>query len=210
MSSRPISASHLERKLRSIVGVQGDNPLPDLADVIAGLVVLESDRPEWGFPGGEVRASGLVTFNAVAGNTNSAMLHNPSTSGVLVIIEDVIASYPAVAATTRLFESFIADGADFATPFAANVVNRDTRGIKAIGDSVAALLSGVSQVAPAGSGRQFGQVHVPAGGFSHVWPGPTMLAPGTGIMLDEGVVNMAVNWTFSWRERPLEGLFELR
>jgi hypothetical protein len=208
--SRPISAAYLEGKLRAIAGVGGSNPLPDLEDVIQGLLVLENDRPEWGLAGGEVRASGLVTFNANAANTNSAMLHNPIGSGVLVIVERVQASYPAVAAVTRLWEAFIANGADFATSFQANVVNRDTRGLATVGDAVAALLSGVSQVAPAGSGRQFGQVHVPAGGFFDVWPGPTMLAPGTGIMLDEGVVNMAVNYNFSWRERPLEGKLDLR
>jgi hypothetical protein len=194
----------------SVCGVQGGNPLPDLSDVIAGLIVLENDRPEWGFAGGEVRASGLVTFNAIAANTNSAMLHNPLGSGVLGIVERVQASYPAVSAVTRLWEAFIANGADLATSFQANVVNRDTRGLATVGDSVALLLSGVSQVAPAGSGRQFGQVHVPAGGFFDVWPGPTMLAPGTGIILDEGVVNMAVNYNFSWRERPIEGNFDLR
>jgi len=206
--SRPISASYLERKLRSIVGVQGSNPLPELADVINGLVVLENDRPEWGFAGGEVRASGLVQFFPNAANTNSAQLRNPVDSGVLVIVERVQVSYPAVAAVTRLWEAFSV--ADFATLFTANVVNRDTRGLKTVGDSVAAILSGVSQVAPAGSGRQFGQVQVPAGGFFDVWPGPTMLAPGTAIMLDEGVLNMAVNFTFSWRERPLEGSFDLK
>jgi len=206
--SRPISASYLERKLRSIVGVQGSNPLPELADVINGLVVLENDRPEWAFAGGEVRASGLVQFFPNAANTNSAQLRNPVDSGVLVIVERVQVSYPAVAAVTRLWEAFSV--ADFATLFTANVVNRDTRGLKTVGDSVAAILSGVSQVAPAGSGRQFGQVQVPAGGFFDVWPGPTMLAPGTAIMLDEGVLNMAVNFTFSWRERPLEGSFDLK
>lgn len=207
--SRPISAAYLERKLRSITDIKGDNPLPDL-DALQGLVVLESDRPEWGFAGGEVRVSGLVQFAANAANTNSAMLHNPLGSGVLVIVESVKVSYPAVAAVTRLWEAFIANGADFATSFQANVVNRDTRGLASVGDAVAALLSGVSQVAPAGSGRQFGQVAVPAGGFFEVWPGPTMLAPGTGIMLDEGVINVAANFNFSWRERPIEGTRALK
>jgi len=205
--SRPISASYLERKLRSIADIKGDNPLPDV-ESLKGLLVLESDRPEWGYAGGEVRASGLVQFAPNAANTNSAQLRNPIGSGVLVIVEHVVVSYPAVAAVTRLWEAFSV--ADFATLFTANVVNRDTRGLATVGDAVAAILSGVSQVAPAGSGRQFGQVQVPAGGFFDVWPGPTMLYPGTAIMLDEGTLNMAVNFNFSWRERPIEGLRGLK
>lgn len=206
--SKPISAAYLERKLRSVTGVQGANPLPDLEDVRNGLIVLENDRPEWAAAGGEVHASGLVTFNPNVANTNSAQLRNPVDSGVLIIVERVIVSYSGAAAFTRLWEAFSI--VDFATLFVANTVNRDTRRLSGVGDSVAGILSGVSQVAPAGSGRQFGNVQVPNGDFHDVWPGPTMLAPGTSIMLDEGVVNIAANFNFSWRERPLEGAFDLR
>lgn len=95
---RPLSAAYLERKLRAITGVQGANPLPDLAD-LQGMMVIENDRLEWRLPGGEflwtvsrfVAAGGAGTFGYVAARV-------PLGAGVVSVVTKIMIANPGAVA----------------------------------------------------------------------------------------------------------------
>lgn len=125
--SRPISAAYLERKLRVITGVLGDNPLPDLAD-LNGLIVLENDRPEWRFPAGDFMFS-AVTQVAPGGVGNASYfgLLNPVGSGYIVTTTRWWARPGVIAGTSVIALAYI-DPSLFGTFSNVNAkVPRDTR-----------------------------------------------------------------------------------
>jgi len=205
--SRPISASFLERKLRSIVGAGGNNLLPDLAD-LKGLLVLESDRAEWQRAGGEQPAAAGGGFAAVAGNTSVVQLRNPVGSGVLAVITRVSAVLGA-AGRLRIWEAFSI--ADFATVFVTQV-NRDLRDVVTVGDSLACILTGLNSVGAAGSGRNpLGWEVAARTTLEMIGEKDEIIIPeGKAVMVDTTLVNASLDVNFFWRERPIEGEWELR
>lgn len=209
--SRPISAAYLERKLRSLSGVAGKNPLPDLED-LKGLIVLENDRPEWSNPAGENLCAGVVQFIAVAAQLMTARLRNPDNSGVLAIVERVSAASGA-ASQVRASEAYNPGlVVDLGTLFATKV-NRDPRGRDNTTFNVTAcILSGVTNAIAQSVGIPFAQMICPGNTqvelVSH--GEPLVIPPGGAVDVDFFALNTPENANFYWRERPLEGDFDLR
>lgn len=203
MSHRPISASDLERKLRSLSGVLGANPLPELDD-LKGLITLENDRPEW-YLAGQDQLSGVINNSAaVAGNLSYNALVNPLGSGLIAIVTFMSFSFAAASATLKLVNSGVPAAAPFLTGEAGSNqgFSRDLRG----------LLAGVrgsfgsNLVSPFGNGIQqiFNQQQIEPKDSIAILP------PGSAIVVEHGVANTAINGWFWWRERPLEGKFDVR
>lgn len=223
--SRPISAAYLERKLRAITGVMGDNPLPSL-EALAGFLILENDRPEWMFPANEMLgASGAFSAQAI-GNFSYIAITNPVGSGVLSIIEEAHVSPNAAGGATNtwalLIEIAAADGTLGAIPGAVGTSRftpRDTRLIQpnnltplvttmTFGNAanpflnapngVTSITTGITVNGSSGT-QQNDQVCI-----------PFILKPGSRLWIVGQVVNTQIDAWASNRERAIEGGSEMR
>lgn len=205
MRDRALNASYLERKLRAI-GLAGSAPLEDLKD-LQGLLVLESDRPEWAKPAGEMLAGAALGFTAVAAQQTAVELRNPPNSGIVIIVESVLIAASA-ATIMRLWLSL--GVGDLPTSGAGSRIARDTRGLLTIGDGVGAVLSSDQAAAPAVGGRTLVNVRAGADATVELVRAPIILGPGSQLFAEETTVNVGAGYTLSWRERPLDGLYELK
>lgn len=205
--SRPISAAYLERKLRAIVGVAGSNPLPDLEDV-KGLLVLETDRPEWYKAGGEELYGGVCNVPLAAANTSAAQLNNPLGSGVIVVVSRVIISHGAAGGITVKI--------GLTSPnLAVNV-----SGVRSVVDT-RGRLPGTQTNGAALMFTQNTTVGDPTGGANITQTfllantplqleEPIILGPDSSLFVVNGVVNDPLIASWWWRERPIEGTFEVK
>lgn len=222
MSDRPISAAYLERKLRAVSGVQGSNPLPDLAQ-LAGLVTLEADRPEWAFPANEFFYSRGLEAVAGVGEFSYVTLENPAQSGVLVIVEEIRSQPNFQSGQANPVELALESSGALIIPPAGQIgsnngVRRDTR----IGLGTTTQLGSVAIVRQGNDAAPFtGAVLVTTTGILLAGNSttqalgdaprvPWVLAPGTRLWAVGVIVNNRICIGFSWRERPLEGLSELK
>lgn len=201
MYRRPISAAYLERKLRAIVGVQGSNPLPELAD-ISGLVTLEDDRPEWRLAGTELFGWGRESQAAVAAQFSWVALRNPVGSGVVAVLEayknESTAAYMNVNYNLGTAPLPGVGGATSGRPRdsrAAVVLACDT----AFGASAAAVGDGPGWFVAASGGEYLASDM-----------GYWVLGPGSAIVFRSTIVNVLVTGAFHWYERPIEGDVEIK
>lgn len=214
--SRLISAAHLERKLRSLCGVQGSNPLPDLTN-LNGLVTLENDRPEWRFAGGESYRSFLAFLSGAVGNLTVIGLFNSLNSGYIAVVERICA-WPSGGSNNRVIVAWV----DSNPSLSSTGIPRDGR------DVVSALGTGQSVGVGSDNSRtvatllgapfnlvdfdEFPPVQSGAGEYHN----PIVIPQGKGIVVYEAdtinarVLNGALTASFAWYQRPIEGDFELR
>lgn len=202
---RFLSAAWLERKLRTVLGVTGSDVLQNISDA-RGLIVLESDRPEYSQPAGERLCAGSHFLAAgAAGDFGNEGLENPPNSGILVIVEGVM-FLGGAAATAQMRIATSAGIASF-TSFGERVF-RDTRdaftpaGLQRFPTALLRQLA-----APGVFGLQMYQTFTnPAAGAVDLLtrPFPVVLAPGSAILMqsNDDAATFVVSW--KWRERPLE------
>jgi hypothetical protein len=215
LMSRPISASYLERKLRAIVGVMGDNPLPDLTDV-NGLLSLEVDRPEWRFAANEFYKSFFVFGAQTAGNLTVVELFNQPGSGVIAVVEQISAWVSGGAANRAVW-------AWISSPVTVNntAIARDGRepalsvlqtsvGMGADSSrTVATLLAAPFNLVDA---DEFGPIQAGGGPYTR----PIIIPPGRGIVVYEAdtlnarVIGTQITVAMSWYVRSIEGTVEIR
>lgn len=211
--SRPISAGYLERKLRAITGVMGDNPLPDLTD-LEGMIVVENDRAEWAIAGNELLGiRGWDTGAGVAAQFAFAIVENPDNSGVITIAK--LRSELATSWTVNLEIGgplSAAPGGMTNVPF----LPRDLRLFKAIAAPspfATHLRDGGHAVTPMAGVPANNQLltQVIFGGAGTLqtedeW----ILPPSSRLWLQSTIVNVQIAGYVTIRERALEGAFELR
>lgn len=197
--SRPISAAYLERKLRAILGVQGANPLPDLVDV-NGLLVLESDRPEWSIASGELLWGIARSVGPVVGQQSFVGVHVPANRGIVSIVERVTMAAAIAAADFSIAMNFDTaqpgDGIVFVRDFRASQLGCGTRRFE--GSSAAPTIGNVVR-----------NVSVPID-QTVVVEGPWILPSNAelGVFCLNQNLNIAVS--IEGYERPLEGTFEIK
>lgn len=83
-----IDEGGLNAILTTRLGMPGGSPAPSLAPEIMPQLVLENDRPEWGWAKGEMRCSGY--FDVAAGGAGVfgyVQFYNPPTSNSIVTID---------------------------------------------------------------------------------------------------------------------------
>jgi hypothetical protein len=105
-----IDEGGLNAILTTRLGMPGGAPAPSLAPEIMPQLVLESDRPEWGWPKGEMRCAGYFTVPAAAGVNSYVQFYNPPSSNSIVVIdyiENIVTNDIAVA---RCASSVLAAG----------------------------------------------------------------------------------------------------
>jgi len=199
---KSISAAYLERKLRAVVGLIGGNPIPELGD-IQGFVVLESDRPEWRFPGGE--SSWGVTESIAAGGAGTfaqMVLINRPASGVLIVVEDInfVASSSIILSILSGGEAGI-DAAlatlEAGVPRDARLINSDNslqRSGADVRSGVSATIFGADFYRGAGTANRGDR-----------YPFPIILRPSSSLAIRDSTAVQAMDVSIAWRERPLEG-----
>lgn len=213
--SRPVSAAYLERKIRAITGLSGSNPLPDL-EALQGLLVLESDRPEWALPGGELLVFGGSGAVAGVGEFSYVALDNPADSGVLIVVEHIRAQ-PDAAGQTNPFNLFV----DRTTTVLAGQIGSGrglARDFRAALPGTSSLVTGVGVITAGNdatpSATMFNTLVAFSGASTTApgeeWDSPIVIPPSWRIVLVGQIVNNRIAAGLAWRERPLEGQFSLR
>lgn len=215
---REISAAYLERKLRAIVGVQGSNPLPDLSDVSTGLVVLESDRIEWGRAGGESYWATGLNAPASLNERSFVTIENPLGSGTLVVVEEVHSEINPTGGASNPFQVFVQRQPNAplnAVPNQAQVTTAFCRDLRLGNDASSAILRQgrgslavilASNVMTA-TGIQLAGVNVALHDyFVSRW----VLPPNSRLWFVGLADNTQIQVGVMHRERPLEGQLEIR
>lgn len=186
--------------LAKLFGMKERAPSPVVAAEIIPTIVLESDRPEFKFIGGERLGMAGGPLTSAVGELSSLTIFNSPGSGVLVVLEKHITSSTS---SQRIVMGLVttapaAIGADFASR------HRDFRQSTVIGPSVGIVArvydsrSAVSLVAAPGYFS-----HCPAGNLVQL-DTDIILPPGTGIVSEATVANANFNCGWRWRERILE------
>jgi len=208
MSHKPISAAYIERKLRSILGGLGENPIPDFDD-LKGLLVVENDRPEWSYAANERLLAGQNAVAAFVGELSWVGVAVPRNAGVLAVVE----AFDFVTQPSNLFLRAIGDSsfdAMLSASATASLTPRDLRDDPLVVGSATRILAGHAGGGP--GGLQF-WVYQPTGNIARdkCSPFPIVLVPGTALVAVGNAVNVVVNsCSFAVRERPIEGKFEIK
>lgn len=187
--------------LNKLLQMKDSAPAPQLASEIMAVIVLESDRPEFKFLGGEKLAIGFGAAALTAGQFSGVKLFNPANSGLLLVLEKVyVLSSVANSWVIRRASN------NFATTTNTQL-SRDTR------FGTTEIPAGVIQTdittAAVTSGAQIGflpgiQSGAAGNQISNVYDMPHIFTPGQGIVIHPGVVAADVSCMFCWRERASE------
>jgi hypothetical protein len=204
--SRPISASYLERKMRSISGAQGSDLFTDVKD-LDGLIVLENDRPEWAKAGGEEIMGAGFTTAAAAANTSAAQMNNPAGSNVLCVVERVIVGFSAANVARLKMGVGTANLAGGNGLKSARDLRLRDAGSQAV--SAALFFQQNSTVGDPSGGQDFATFRLLAE-TSYTYEAAIILPPNTSLYVVGVTVNVALSTSFVWRERPIDGLFDLK
>ncbi len=216
--SSPISAQYLERKLRAIVGVQGQNPIPELDDVKKGLIVLEADRPEWQLAGGERPWVWCDEAPGAVAELSYLTLENPANSGVLAIIEAIESQYLNVPGNSASFVVQIELAPLVIPPLGQLTTSTPLpRDLRPQSFNVSALLGRTgNDAAPlTGAGPTISyRINMPGksaldGGKVGYWA-PFMMGPGSRLWLIAKPTNAPINARITGRERPIESVVEVK
>lgn len=178
--------------LRAELGI-----VPELEDSIYPGVILENDRPEWAFLGGELLQYGSLAAAAVAGELNFIRIRNPSGSGVIVVVE-AIAPAPGTQQRTLL----VTEGSEAASVTVSGPWNRDLR----LNTTTSRI--GAVELASGSAAAVAGQVvwEFPSAGIalSFDTPCPIVIDEGRHVEVWGQTPNSSLRVSFRWRERARE------
>lgn len=189
------------------MGLRGENPVPTLSELLP-VVAIESDRPEFSYPGLELLSGGETTQPAVAGQFSFVGVRNPIDSGVLVVVSDYLLD--SITGVFRVAIRVLPRRVDRSTLItvtgAVNGGCRDTRWedskqVVATGQ----VFGGISQGA-AISGFSIGGTRTSTSGQPIVNHDKMfcVLGPGSDLLFWTGTVNQEMRGSFQWYERALE------
>jgi len=191
-----MNTNRLAIKSRFLYGLNGGDEIKHLEERLQNCVVLENDRIESRLAAQELECGGVGTVAAAPGFLSQVGLLIPRNTGLVVTLEQCIATPAVPIALRRQYTSGVS--IDVANPIA-----RDSRA----GSSrvPACRIVGVNGSAAA-VGSQF--FVVPGG---QVYTGEFVAAGSETsdviIWLDASTLNLAITGGFLWRERILEGGF---
>lgn len=179
--------------LAKLLSMKGGSPTPQLSGDLTAGFALESDRPEWyALMGGRLCTGQAVSAAGGAGNRTQVGIVNPTSSGVIMIIEEIRA-----ASSTAVF-GFVVRGGATLTTVSGTVGVRDRR----IAQTPAATIVSKNNAAVTGGlltifYPDFSAAAIYAGRLETPW----ILGPGNNIAVDPGSDNQDLQCTFIWRER---------
>jgi hypothetical protein len=195
--TQPINVNRYQNKVRAMLGIRGENPIPDI-EKLQLVLVVESDRSEWSWPGGEGLGGNGFNQTAIAAQRSFVAFVNPVGSGLIATIEDILADQPSDILVAS-------EAAIFAQAGLVSTVGliRDTRHILLPGGFT---VSGIrfmqgTNAAPAGAG--FGPLNrIPV--VNQRYSKEIVVGAGTGVSVACVAVNTALLAHFTWRERAQE------
>lgn len=193
-----IGVGRYNRLAQRLLQVKAAPPMPTLAGELSASLVLECDRPEWKFLGGERLLQCSQSIAAAAGLPSTARLRNPRISGVLAIVEGLIAGSDS--------NNLIVWG--IATTITANLANaanpgplvRDSRGAQSGGAASCIVTTDNVGIAA----NIIGRVRVLASTPTPYLPVEIVLGPGGSIEISATTNNTILDFTILWRERMQE------
>lgn len=210
----PINVNRWQNKIRAMMGLRGENPVPTLAELVT-VVGVELDRAEWGYAGQETRwISRNISSAAVAGQLSGVGIRNPIDSGVLVIVELVVNT---AVSSSQNAQVKLRRGPDPIATFLSDVtVNGiiDTRFYPVDGTTnppdsahevTTAIAGGLPAPAqPLGFFPSGPSTQESARLLVHPFHPVAILAPGSLLLLEGTVANLAMSGWFYGRTRVLE------
>lgn len=105
-----IDEGGLNAILTTRLGMPGGAPAPSLAPEIMPQLVLENDRPEWGWAKGEMRCAGFFEVAPSAGNFSFVQFYNPPSSNSIITIDYIENIVPADCVVQRSASSVLTAG----------------------------------------------------------------------------------------------------
>jgi len=170
----------------------GSAAAPSLAPEIApSFDVNQQDDPQLAFLRGEKIAGYGRSLAAAAGFYSSAALRNPANSGILVIVDTIMAYSATSAATVSISQLNDLTSSGPCTP-------RDTRW----GNNVTTTARYTYRNDSAGPVAGARIAEIPAGTFG-MHEMPVVLSPGFALVLETSSVNAALAWAFRFSERSI-------
>jgi len=190
-----INVGRIGRLLQRLLQIKGSSPAPQLTPEILAILGLEMDRPEWGFLTGELRFAQQRDQPATAGLFSTCRLRNPAGSGVIAVVQSIIASTNQAAAVTLNTHT-----TDASLGNEIPVAPIDTRW----GTMTSGLLFSRGAVAAA-VGQEFHKelLNVASGGQVRYFT-PVILKAGSAIDVTEDVVLTRLIVSFAGYQRPVE------
>jgi hypothetical protein len=201
-----ILVGRINRGLQKYFGIKGDAPVPQLAGDVAVNHQLFSGAENRYLEGWEKYGS-AVAVAAAAANTSCVRFRNPVGSNIAAVIEILLIS-ETVADANLVLRKSQGVTTDLAVVPGILGTNFDDRG--RIAPTIVLSQQNTAVGPPALGGTNENsvlQMAMLASSpinliFNDVAELPVM--PGTGLQINCGVVNQALNVTFWWRERFLE------
>lgn len=184
--------------LRKIAGLGDEDGVSRLGETLTPIIDMWA-LPESQLLRGDMPSAGSFDVTAVAGEFAQALLYNPQNSGVLVVVERINVWKPAAVIDVfmRLYRG--ASPAGFVTNNSAPIDTRSPQATAAAG--TIALVMQDSVVGAIGD-VNFDRLRGPADTIVSV-PRPIILAPGTGVALNEVAQAGRILGSFYWRERRM-------
>jgi len=201
----PININRWQNKVRAMLGLRGENPVPTIAE-LQQVVVVESDRPEWELAGGSPLWTSFAQITAVAAETAYAVFWNPPESGTIHIVESFQDNGQFL--TSRWFWTTV-DPATNAGFVAGNITVRDSRVPAGLLLSQVAirLYSGTltaAEVGAYGISTLFLPTTWAPATISQQDHRPVIIAPGFGFGFTYGAVNVRADIEVSGRQHVIE------
>lgn len=197
MGTQSINVGRFNQILGRLLSMGGqEDPAGALSPEISPVLVMEADRPEWKFLGNERLVAAQISAVSTAGLAATGRLRNPSTSGVLGIVEGIIFS---TTATQRVQVRLgVLGDTGLLTPMVAQAA-RDSR----LTTTVGALRTSSDQVAGVGTVIYEGQLLANTSYIIGVTP--IVLAPLSHVDVSGAdLVAATISVNFAWRERAAE------
>lgn len=194
-----INVPRIDRLLRHLLNMKEQTIAPSISPDVQTNLILENDRPEFGFLSRTKLGGGTASMGAVVGERQHILLVNPVRSQQLVVVTRVDSS--AVSDVIIGWHQNRGPSVDAAAAFI-----RDTRWDDGTGSSTrtTAQIHTLSQVGILNASQHF---TLDLGGFGqHVFEVPIVLQEEHVLFVAPSTDNLNVRAAFQWYERPAEPL----
>lgn len=196
-----INVARWQNKARAMFGIDGENPIPTLME-LKPVGMIEGDRPENEFAGNGALFMGDSQDIAAggAGNAGQVALLNPTSSGILAIIQQV----DATAATSTLADVTGISEANVQANFTqlATFQQGNPRDSRLFGQRSALQMWFRNNAVFAGASYRW-RIASRLGDLNQA-TGILVLHPGFGFVFADSVANEVFRLSAMWRERPQE------
>lgn len=181
--------------LHKLLDMKEGAPSPQLAGDIQPVLVLEADRPEWKYLGGEYLCLGYGRVSAT--NIPHAHLQNDQGAGVLVVLEKFVVSCSAAGEIFGGHRDGLVGGGSQAF---AEYTFRDSRLSRAADVTAATVVTYDNAASQLTVPNVYARV---LANTPYTFDIPVVLQPGDGFLV-RGPTGATFGVTFVWRERYLE------